>query len=78
MKINWKNPWVIAGTVIGSILLLVGIITLSFNLGEKNALEKELIAINEQLKRTSSRVNPDEHLKLLAKKKAIEGLLGKN
>ena len=76
-KINWKNPWVITASVVLGILTVVGIVTLSFNLGQKDALEKEKLLVEQALKNTSARVSPDEHLKLLARKKVIEDLLSK-
>lgn len=75
MKINWKNPYVIFTTILLGMGALYGIVKVSFYYGEKNALEEEYKAVNNQLQNPTGRINPDEHLRLLAKKTVLEKLL---
>lgn len=62
------------GIVLGLILLIWGGIAL-YNMGAKNALEKELADVEAQLQNTSGR--SAAHAKLLGKKIALQRLLAK-
>lgn len=74
-KINWKNPWVYGTLIVSGILLFSSLIALAYRQGGKNALENELLTVNRRIGNISARINSDEHLKLLARRKALQELL---
>lgn len=77
MKEFFKSKLGIGLSVLAGVALLIwGGVSL-FNAGQKSALEQELVAIDNQLAQTSSRASGDAHMKLLAKRQAIQELLAK-
>lgn len=75
MKDFFKSPLVITILVIAGIGLLYFGGSSLFKAGQKNALTQELNAVNSQIASVSARMNPDAHIKLLAKRNAIQNLL---
>ena len=74
-KINWKNPKAYGTAIFLGVVFISGLLVLAFRAGGKNALENELLAVNKRLGNVSARTNSDEHLKLLARRNALQELL---
>lgn len=73
MKDFLKNPLVL---VIGLVVLFFGGRAL-YRAGQKNALEVELAVVEAQLAETSAQRSAGPHIKLLAKRKALQDALAK-
>lgn len=75
MKEFFKSPLVITLLVIVGLGILYFGGTALFSAGQKNALQQELTAVNNQLSQTSARTSSNLHLQLLAKRNALQNLL---
>lgn len=65
--------WYIWLAILAAVLFFGG--RYLYRAGTKNGLQQQLAEVNRQLQNTSARQLPDDHLKLLAKKIALEKLL---
>lgn len=72
MKNFFKHPVTITLLILLGVAGLIWGGTALYNAGAENALETELESIEKRLANTSARVNPDEHLKLLARRDWIK------
>lgn len=70
IKTGWGIFTVLA--VIG-VLAIIGMSL--WNAGARSTVEAKLAEVNSELQNVSARANPDEHLRLLARKKALEQLI---
>lgn len=73
MKDFFTNPLVLSITLV---LIVIGLVyggKALFNAGQQSALD----AVNNELANTSAHRNPDEHIRLLAKRKALQDLIAK-
>lgn len=70
-----KSPWgIVTIFIIVAGLLIWGGVSL-FNAGAKSTLNAKLDDVQRQLENTSAQRNPNGHLQLLARKKALEQLI---
>lgn len=68
-----KKYWYLFLIAGAAILIFGG--KMLYDWGAKTALKNELAAVNNALANTSSRTNPDVHLKLIARKTYLEQTL---
>lgn len=74
MKELFKNPIVRYGAIL--VVLFFGGRAL-YRAGQKNALETEIAVVDAQLATTPAGRSGDSHIKLLAKRKALQDALAK-
>lgn len=76
-KEYFKHPLAILFYVVAGLGLLFWGISYIYETGGKDALKKELEAVDAQIGKTSARTNSDVHLKLLARRKRLQDLISK-